>query len=630
MGASDFAKLPHIGESVRRKEDYRFLTGAGQYTDDINAAEPGLRRVRALAARACGASSRVDIAARRSHARRDRIFTGKDVDGKMGGLPCGWLINNTDGTPMKEPPHPILAHGKVRYVGDHVAMVVAETLEQARDAAEAVEVDYDVLPAVVERARRRQGRPPRARRRARQPLLQVGASATRRRSTRCSPRRAHVTKLDLVNNRLVPNAIEPRAAIGSYNRAHRRVHALRLQPEPARRAPADDGLRAGPARAQGARDRARRRRRLRLQDLPLRRGRGLTWAAKQLNRSIKWTCDRSEAFLSDAHGRDHVSHAEMAMDKDGKFLALRVHTDANLGAYLSTFSTAVPTILYAHAAGRPVQDAADLRGGRRLVHQHRAGRCLPRRRAARGHLPAGAPGDALRLGDGHRAGRDPQAQLHHRPSPTRRRWRCSTTSATTRRCMDKAQALADVPASRRAARPSEAKGKLRGIGYSQLHRGLRHRAVQHRGRARRARRPVRVRRDPRAPDRQRHGVHRLAQPRPGPRNHLRAGGGGAAGHPGRQRRRGARRHRPRAVRHGHLRLALDLGRRRGHHEGARQDRGQGQEDRGAPDGGERRRRRVRQRRVHRQGHRQEAHLRPGRADRLRAAQLPARQAGARA
>jgi carbon-monoxide dehydrogenase large subunit len=84
------------------------------------------------------------------------IFSGKDMDGKMGGLPCGWLITSTDGTPMKEPPHPILAQGKVRYVGDHVAMVVADTMEQARNAAEAVEVEYDVLPAVVERARRPQ------------------------------------------------------------------------------------------------------------------------------------------------------------------------------------------------------------------------------------------------------------------------------------------------------------------------------------------------------------------------------------------------------------------------------------------------------------------------------------------
>ena len=133
MGASDFAKLPHIGESVRRKEDYRFLTGAGQYTDDINLAEPALRRVRALAACACRASRRIDTARAEAMPGVARVFTGKDVEGKMGGLPCGWLITSTDGTPMKEPPHPILAQGKVRYVGDHVAMVVADTLEQARE-----------------------------------------------------------------------------------------------------------------------------------------------------------------------------------------------------------------------------------------------------------------------------------------------------------------------------------------------------------------------------------------------------------------------------------------------------------------------------------------------------------------
>ena len=260
--------------AVRRKEDYRFLTGAGQYTDDITLADQTLRRLRALAARARAHQVDRHRRGRRRCPACVGIFTGKDIDGKMGGLPCGWLITNTDGTPMKEPPHPVLAQGKVRYVGDHVAMVVAETLEQAQERRRAVEVDYDVLPAVVERARRRQDAAARP-------------CTTRRPTTSCYnwalgdkaavdaafAKAAHVTKLDLVNNRLIPNAIEPRAAIGSYNRADRRVHAVRLQPEPARRAPADDGLRAGPARAQGARDRARRRRRLRLQDLPVRRRR---------------------------------------------------------------------------------------------------------------------------------------------------------------------------------------------------------------------------------------------------------------------------------------------------------------------------------------------------------------------
>jgi len=158
---------------------------------------------------------------------------------------------------------------------------------------------------------------------------------------------AHVTKLDLINNRLIPNAMEPRAAIGSYNRAsdeytlyvsNQNPHVERLLmtafvmglPEHKVRVIAPDvGGGFGSKIYLYAEDVC------------------LTWAAKKLNRNIKWVADRSEAFLSDAHGRDHVSHAEMAMDKDGKFLAMRVHTHANLGAYLSTFASAVPTILYA-------------------------------------------------------------------------------------------------------------------------------------------------------------------------------------------------------------------------------------------------------------------------------------------
>ncbi|HYF42444.1 MAG TPA: xanthine dehydrogenase family protein molybdopterin-binding subunit [Ramlibacter sp.] len=344
MGASDFANLPHIGESVRRKEDARYLTGAGQYTDDIQLANQRY----AVFVRSPHAHAKINaIDVKRAQAMPGvrKVFTGADIEGKMGGLPCGWLITSTDGTPMKEPPHPVLAQGKVRYVGDHVAMVVADTLAQARDAAEAVEVDYDVLPAVVD-----------VRDAAKGTALHDAAPGNhcykwaigdKAQVDAVFAKAAHVTKLDLTNNRLVPNAIEPRAAIASYNRANdeytlyvsnQNPHVERLLmtafvlglPEHKVRVIAPDvGGGFGSKIFLYAEDVA------------------LTWAAKQLNCAIKWTADRSEAFLSDAHGRDHVSHAEMAMDKDGKFLALRVHTDANLGAYLSTFSTAVPTILYA-------------------------------------------------------------------------------------------------------------------------------------------------------------------------------------------------------------------------------------------------------------------------------------------
>ena len=141
MGASDFAKLPHIGESVRRKEDYRYLTGSGQYTDDVNL--PNQRY--AVFVRSPHAHAKIlSIDASRAEAMPGvaRVFTGKDIEGKVAGLPCGWLITSTDGTPMKEPPHHVLAKGKVRYVGDHVALVVAKTRDQAKDAAERDEDGY--------------------------------------------------------------------------------------------------------------------------------------------------------------------------------------------------------------------------------------------------------------------------------------------------------------------------------------------------------------------------------------------------------------------------------------------------------------------------------------------------------
>ncbi|MGZ5846490.1 MAG: xanthine dehydrogenase family protein molybdopterin-binding subunit, partial [Ramlibacter sp.] len=149
MGASDFSSLPHIGESLRRKEDLRYLTGAGQYTDDIQL--PNQKA--AVFVRSPHAHARIagiDTKAAEAMPGVRRVFTGKDMEGKVNGLPCGWLITGTDGNPMKEPPHPVLAQGKVRYVGDQVAMVVADTLQQARDAAEAVQVDYEPLPAVVD------------------------------------------------------------------------------------------------------------------------------------------------------------------------------------------------------------------------------------------------------------------------------------------------------------------------------------------------------------------------------------------------------------------------------------------------------------------------------------------------
>jgi carbon-monoxide dehydrogenase large subunit len=462
MGASDFSKLPHIGESLKRKEDYRFLTGAGQYTDDINLANQTYA-VFVRSPHAHAAIKSIDLAAAKTMPGVVEIFTGKDVEGKMGGLPCGWLINNPDGSPMKEPPHPILAQGKVRYVGDHVAMVVAETLEQAKNAAEAVQVDYEVLSAVVRvtdavKATALHDAAPdnHCYKWALGDKAQVDATFATA---------AHVTRLDLVNNRLIPNAMEPRAAIGSYSRAteeytlyvsNQNPHVERLLmtafvlglPEHKVRVIAPDvGGGFGSKIFLYAEDVC------------------LTWAAKQINRSIKWTAERSESFLSDAHGRDHVSHAEMAMDKDGKFLAMRVHTDANLGAYLSTFSTAVPTILYATLlAGQYttpqiyVEVDAWFTNTAPVDAYRGAGRpeatYLLERLVSRCAWEMGLGQDEIRK-------RNFITQFPYQ-TPVALQYDVGDYHA----CMDKAQVLADVAGYEARKAASTARGLLRGMGYS--------------------------------------------------------------------------------------------------------------------------------------------------------------------
>ena len=338
------APVGFIGQSVKRKEDARFLTGRGQYTDDI--VLPG--QTYACFVRSPYAHARikgVDTQAASASPGVLGVYTGEHFR-NVGGLPCGWLITSTDNTPMKEPRHPILADGKVRYVGDPVALVVAETLDQARAAAALVDVNYDELPAVADTASAK-GAKSAVHDEAPDNVCYTWAIGDKPGTDAAFTGAPHVTKLSFRNNRLIPNAIEPRAANASYNPgddsytlyvANQNPHVERLLmcafvlgiPEHKMRVVAPDvGGGFGSKIFLYAEETA------------------ITWASKQLARPIKWTADRSEAFLADAHGRDHVTTAELACDKSGKFLAMRVHTTANLGAYLSTFASSVPTILYA-------------------------------------------------------------------------------------------------------------------------------------------------------------------------------------------------------------------------------------------------------------------------------------------
>ena len=207
------ADMNLIGASVKRKEDYRFLTGAGTYTDDVRID----RQSYAYFLRSPHAHARI-LSINADKAKKAPgvlgVFTGQDIAAaKINGLPCGWLITDVNGQPMKEPPHPVLAQGKVRYVGDHVAVVVAESYWQAKDAAESIEVDYQVLPAVVDVAAARNKDAPAIHDIAPDNTCYVWALGDKGAVDKAFASAHHITRLEFINNRLIPNAIEPRAAI---------------------------------------------------------------------------------------------------------------------------------------------------------------------------------------------------------------------------------------------------------------------------------------------------------------------------------------------------------------------------------------------------------------------------------
>ena len=336
-----------IGASPRRKEDQRFITGKGNYTDDINRAGQAhaffLRSPHAHAAILA-----IDSSAAREMPGVIDVLTGKELaDDGVGGLICGWMVHSKDGSPMKAGPHPALAQGKARYAGDAVAVIIAETYAQARDAAEAVIVDYDVLPAVVDAKRALDAEAPLVHDDIAQNMVFDWELGNFKETVDAFAKAAKVVSLDIVNNRLIPNPMEPRAALGEYDSGTgiHTLHTTSQNPHVARLVlSAFIGI--APEH------------KLRVIAPDVGGGFGskifiyaeetvCVWAARRVGRPVKWTSDRSEAFLSDAHGRDHHTHAAMALDAEGKILGLRVKTIANLGAYLSTFASSVPTYLYA-------------------------------------------------------------------------------------------------------------------------------------------------------------------------------------------------------------------------------------------------------------------------------------------
>ena len=336
-----------IGASERRTEDKRYITGRGQYTDDIR--RPYQTHAYFLRSPHAHATIKsIDFKKASKMPGVLAIYTGADIaNDKIGDLICGWMVHSKDGSPMKGGRHPALAQGKVRYVGDSLAVVIAETLDQAKDATHAIKVDYGVLPAVAELAKARDAGAPQIHENAPRNTIYEWVIGDEAAVDAAMKRAKHVTKIDIVNNRLIPNAIEPRAAIGEYDQGtesftlwttSQNPHVARLvlsafigiAPEHKFRVIAPDvGGGFGSKIFIYPEETV------------------CIWASKKVGRPVRWTAERNESFQADAHGRDHITHAELAVDERGKITALKVKTLANIGSYMSTFSSAVPTFLYA-------------------------------------------------------------------------------------------------------------------------------------------------------------------------------------------------------------------------------------------------------------------------------------------
>ena len=343
-----------IGVSAPRTEDRRFLTGRGRYVDDINLqSQQYAWFVRSPYPHA--EVRGVDAADAMKMPGVTAVLTGADMQADdIGPLPVAWGITSRDGSPAHEPVFPALATDRVRYVGNPVAVVVAETRAQARDAAEMVNVDYQELESVSSATAALEEGAPQIHEGAPGNLCYdwewlpaAMAPDAMANTDKAFKEAAHVVSLELVNNRLVPNAMEPRASLADFNPATGQLtlyttsqnpHVNRLllctatlkMPEHKVRVVAPDvGGGFGSKIYHYAEELT------------------VCWASRRLGVPVKWTAERSESFLADAQGRDHVTRVELALDAEARFTGLRVDTVANLGGWLSAFGPAIPTVFYA-------------------------------------------------------------------------------------------------------------------------------------------------------------------------------------------------------------------------------------------------------------------------------------------
>ena len=332
-----------IGQPVRRMEDGRFLTGAGRYVGDIDLPRQ-LHGVFLRSPHAHATIRSLDVSAARAMPGVALVATAADMK-DIGGISADAGLKNKDGSDSARPMRWPLATGRVRHVGEAIALVAAETVEQAKDALEAIQVEFDPLPAVTDPVAALEPGAPQLHAEAPGNLCFTWELGEQTPTDAAFAKASKVVRLELVNNRVIVHSMEPRGAIGAYDAYDARymLHVSSQGSHWIQRWLAEDVLRIP-------------RDRIRVVTSDVGGGFGmkavnypeygaLLWGAKKTGRPIKWIAERGEAFVSDTHGRDHVSMAEMALDRDGHFLALRVSTIANLGGLLSNFAPYIPTFV---------------------------------------------------------------------------------------------------------------------------------------------------------------------------------------------------------------------------------------------------------------------------------------------
>ena len=332
-----------VAQPVRRVEDPRLLLGHGQYTDDFSKAGEAHASV-LRSPHAAAAVTSIDAEAAKALPGVLAIYTAKDLEADgIGPIPCAIPLQNRDGTDRADVPHPVLASGDVHHVGDPVALIIAETQQAARDAAEAIMVDYDIKPSITDLGAAMDEGQTLVWSNVKNNVVFDWEAGDKAKTEELFNQASHVTRLTVVNNRIIVNSMEARAAIGEYDTANEKW-TLTTNTQ------GGWGIKEMLATV--------------VFNVPMDKFRVVTpdvgggfgmklflyaehamvcYAARKLGRPVKWTSERSEAFVSDSHGRDNITQGELAMDKDGRFLAMRTRNVANMGAYLSNFGPFIPT-----------------------------------------------------------------------------------------------------------------------------------------------------------------------------------------------------------------------------------------------------------------------------------------------